>query len=174
MPDDDLALAAAPDFDVARFRQVLGHFATGITIITAVAAGPDGGEPVGFTCQSFSSLSLSPPLVLFCPGKDSSSWPRIRGAGHFAVNILAEDQEALCRTFATKGADKFRGTGWEPAPTTGAPILQDVLAWIDCTVEAEHDGGDHLIVVGRVHGLEIVQESKPLLFYRGGYGRFEA
>ena len=169
--DDDLAATAAPDFDVARFRQVLGHFASGITVITAVAG---GSEPVGFTCQSFSSLSLDPPLVLFCPGKESSSWPRIRDAGHFAVNILAEDQEALCRTFATKGADKFRGAGWKPAPTTGAPVLQGVLAWIDCTLEAEHDGGDHLIVVGRVHGLEIVREGRPLLFYRGGYGRFEA
>lgn len=171
MPDDDISRTAAPDFDGTRFRQVLGHFASGITVITAVAP---GGDPVGFTCQSFSSLSLDPPLVLFCPGKESSSWPKIREAGHFAVNILAESQEALCRTFATKGTDKFQGAGWTGAPVTGAPILQDVLAWIDCTVETEHDGGDHLIVVGRVHGLEIVNEGRPLLFYRGGYGRFEA
>lgn len=159
----------APGFDDARFRQVLGHFATGITVITAV----DGDGPVGFTCQAFSSLSLDPPLVMFSPAKASSSWPRIRGAGHFAVNILSEGQEDVCRRFATKGADKFAGHGWKPAPTTGAPILADVLAWIDCTIEGEHDGGDHLVVVGRVHGLEIVQEGKPLLFFRGGYGRFE-
>lgn len=160
---------ADPSFDAARFRQVLGHFATGITVVTAV----DGHGPVGFTCQSFSSLSLEPPLVVFAPANDSSSWPRIKAAGHFAVNILSEDQEDVCRRFATRGADKFAGCGWHSAPSTGAPILGGVLAWIDCTIEAEHEGGDHLLVVGRVHGLEIVHEGKPLLFFRGGYGRFE-
>lgn len=156
-------------FDDARYRQVLGHFATGITVITA----DDDGTQVGFTCQAFSSLSLDPPLVTFAPSKESSSWPRIRTAGHFVVNILSEDQEDVCRRFATPGADRFSGHGSKPAPTTGAPILDGVLAWIDCTIEAEHDGGDHMLVVGRVHGLEIVHEGKPLLFFRGGYGRFE-
>jgi 3-hydroxy-9,10-secoandrosta-1,3,5(10)-triene-9,17-dione monooxygenase reductase component len=158
-----------PAFDTPRFRQVLGHFATGITVVTA----SDDDGAVGFTCQSFSSLSLDPPLVVFAPSKQSSSWPRIKGAGHFAVNILSEDQEDVCRRFATPGIDKFAGQGWRAAPATGAPILDGVLAWIDCTIEAEHDGGDHLLVAGRVHGLEIVHEGKPLLFFRGGYGRFE-
>jgi 3-hydroxy-9,10-secoandrosta-1,3,5(10)-triene-9,17-dione monooxygenase reductase component len=166
---DDLADTAAPTIDSARFRQVLGHFCSGITIIT----GMDGDEPVGLTCQSFSSVSLDPPLILFCPGKASSSWPRIRDSGAFAVNILSAEQEDVCRLFATKGADKFRGVGWENG-ATGSPIIRDVLAWMDCRMDAEHDAGDHTIVVGRVVELHVADETDgPLLFYRGGYGRFE-
>jgi flavin reductase (DIM6/NTAB) family NADH-FMN oxidoreductase RutF len=167
---DDLAHAAAPSFDQARLRQVMGHFATGVTIITAI----DDGEPVGLTAQSFTSLSLDPALVLFAPGNSSSTWPRIRNAGVFCVNILGEAQEAVCRTFAISGADKFADAPWTPSDVTGAPVLDDVLAWIDCTLEAEHDGGDHTIVVGRIVDLAIEQEGKPLLFYRGGFGTFEA
>ncbi len=98
-------------FDSARFREVLGHFATGVTIVTAM----EGDEPVGFTCQAFSSLSLDPPLVALAPGKNSTSWPRIAATGSFCVNILAEDQEALSRDFAVSGGDKFTGVGWHPA-----------------------------------------------------------
>jgi 3-hydroxy-9,10-secoandrosta-1,3,5(10)-triene-9,17-dione monooxygenase reductase component len=159
----------ASTFDQARFRQVMGHFCTGVTIVTAM----DGDEPVGLTAQSFTSLSLDPPLVLFCPGVDSSTWPRIRNAGAFCFNILGETQEALCRTFAMKGADKFKGIGWTPSDVTGAPVLDDVIAWVDCTLEADHDGGDHRIVVGRVVDLSIEDEGPPLLFFRGGFGKFE-
>ena len=106
-PDDDVAESGAPTFDGAHFRAVLGHFTTGIAIIT----GMDGGDPVGLTCQSFTSLSLDPPLVGFSPGKSSTSWPRIRRSGAFCVNVLTEDQEEICRVFATTGADKFRGVG---------------------------------------------------------------
>src|SRR5688500_12934202 len=126
----------------------MGHFATGVTVITAID--PDGDEPVGFTCQAFVSLSLDPPLVLFSPQKQSSTWPRIRSAGAFCVNILGDDQEMLCRAFAASGTDKYRGVGWKPGPATGAPVLQDVLAWAEGRIVAEHDGGDHVIVVGRV------------------------
>ncbi len=155
--------------DAARFRQVLGHFATGVTVIAAV----DGGTPVGLAIGSFTSLSLDPPLVAFCPDKRSSSWPRIRAAGAFCVNVLAEDQELLCRAFASKGADKFAGVGWTPA-ASGSPRLAGALAWIDCTIEAVHDGGDHEICVGRVRELDVGAEAEgPLVFYRGGYGRFE-
>lgn len=165
---DDISLTGAPSFDGARFRQVLGHFCTGITVVTAMHE----GEPVGFTAQSFTSLSLDPPLVLVCPAKSSSSWPRISASGGFCANILADDQEAVCRAFATRGADKFRGIGWTPAPGTGSPLLAGALAWVDCRLEAEHDGGDHLIAVGRV--LDVgVGEGRPLLFYRGGFGGFE-
>jgi 3-hydroxy-9,10-secoandrosta-1,3,5(10)-triene-9,17-dione monooxygenase reductase component len=166
---DDLADTAAPTIDSARFRQVLGHFCSGIVIIT----GMDGDDAVGLTCQSFSSVSLEPPLILFCPATTSSSWPRIRNSGAFAVNILSSEQEDVCRLFATKGADKFRGVGWEAA-ATGSPIIRDVLAWMDCRIEVEHDAGDHTIVVGRVVELHVEDEPDgPLLFYRGGYGRFE-
>lgn len=167
---DDITQAAAPSFDQARFRQIMGHFCTGVTIVTAT----DGDEPVGLTAQSFTSLSLDPPLILFCPGLSSSTWPRIKAAGSFCVNILGEQQEAVCRAFAVSGADKFSDVSWTPSDVTGAPVLDDVLAWVDCTLEAEHDGGDHIIVVGRVVDLSLEQEGKPLLFYRGGFGTFDA
>lgn len=167
--EDDLEHEAA-SFDQARMRQIMGHFATGVTIITAV----DGDEAVGLTAQSFTSLSLDPPLILFCPGKTSSTWPRIEKAGSFCVNILGEAQEAICRTFAASGTDKFAGVTWTPSDTTGAPVLADVLAWVDCTLETQYDAGDHIIVVGRVVDLSMEQEGKPLLFYRGGFGTFEA
>ncbi len=154
--------------DSAAFRAVLGHFATGVTIVTAL----DGDEPVGMACNSFASVSLDPPLVMFCAAKSSTTWPRIQHAGHFAVNVLGEDGEAMCRVFATKGADRFSAVTHHRA-VTGAPVLADALAYIDCETEAEHDAGDHVIVVGRVVELGYATEGKPLLFYRGGYGRYE-
>jgi 3-hydroxy-9,10-secoandrosta-1,3,5(10)-triene-9,17-dione monooxygenase reductase component len=166
---DDLDAAAAGSFDEARFRQVLGHFCSGVTVIT----GTDGGAPVGLTVQSFTSLSLDPPLVIFCPARSSTSWERMRAAGVFCVNVLDEGQEAVCRAFASRGEDKFTGIGWSPAAGTGSPVLADVLAWVDCRVEHEHDGGDHSIVVGRVVDLGLGPDGRPLLFYRGGFGRFE-
>ena len=176
LPDDGLpevpGLADAPDvpaFDGAHFRQVLGHLPTGVTVITA-----DGAEgPVGLAIGSFTSVSLDPPLVAFCPDKRSSSWPKIREVGAFCVNVLGDDQELVCRTFASKGADKFQGIGWEPAGS-GSPKLAGVLAWIDCTIEAVHDAGDHEICVGRVTEMDVgAGTAGPLVFYRGGYGRFE-
>ena len=130
-----------------------------------------GGRPLGLAVNSFTSVSLHPALVAFCVATTSSTWPRLREEGAFCVNILAEDQEEVSRTFATPGLDRFLGLGWRPAPS-GAPVLAGVLAWIDCTIDAEHEAGDHLIVVGRVRELELVQEGRPLVFYRGGYGRF--
>ena len=154
--------------DEARFRQVLGRFATGVTVVTGLAA----GEPLGLAVNSFTSVSLEPPLVAFCVAERSRTWPGLRTAGTFCVNILTEDQEALSRAFAGRPPDRFLGVGWRPG-RSGAPILADVLAWIECTVEAEHDAGDHVIVVGRVHDLGVAHEGRPLVFYRGGYGRFE-
>lgn len=156
-----------PGFDAATFRTVLGHFCSGITVVTAV----DEGQPVGLTCQSFASVSLEPPLVLFVAAKGSLSWPHIRRAGHFCVNVLADDQEHLGRRFAIKGADKFAGVGWRPG-AVGAPLLDGCLAFIECGVEAVHEAGDHDIVVGRVLDLGVSGQGNPLLFYRGGYGRF--
>jgi 3-hydroxy-9,10-secoandrosta-1,3,5(10)-triene-9,17-dione monooxygenase reductase component len=168
---DPVEDVTANPFDSARYRQVLGHFPTGVTVITAV--GPDG-SPVGLAIGSFTSVSLDPPLVAFCPDRKSSTWPKIREAGVFCVNVLAEDQEQLCRVFATKSDDKFQGVGWRTGGS-GSPVLNDVLAWIDCDIEAVHDAGDHEIVVGRVRELEVEREGGvgPLVFYRGGYGRFE-
>jgi 3-hydroxy-9,10-secoandrosta-1,3,5(10)-triene-9,17-dione monooxygenase reductase component len=155
--------------DAASFRTVLGHFATGIAIITAT----DGGEPVGMACNSFTSVSLDPPLVAFCAAKSSTTWPRIQAAGHWAANFLTEDDEELCRLFAQKGADRFSQVEHHPG-VSGAPVLDNALAFVDCETVAEHDAGDHVIVVGRVLELGDSPHGKPLLFYRGGYGRFES
>ncbi len=157
---------AAP-FDAAKFRQVLGHFPTGVTVITA--AGENG--PVGLAVGSFASVSLDPPLVAFFPDRGSASWPRIEASGSFCVNVLAEDQEDVCRRFASKADDKFAGLGWKPAGS-GAPRLDGVLAWIDCDIESVTEAGDHFCVTGRVRALEVGHDGGPLLFFRGGYGRF--
>ena len=155
-------------FDQARFREVLGHFATGITIVTAT----DAGEPVGFSCQSFAALSLDPPMVILAPAKSSTSWPRIARAGSFCVNILGEHQEAVCRAFAVSGGDKFDGVDWTPG-VTGSPLIDGSLATVECTLGAIYEGGDHELVTGHVLDMEIGKGS-PLIFYRSGFGRFEA
>lgn len=149
----------------ARMRDVLGHFASGVVVVTA--AGPGG--PLGFTCQSFASLSLEPPLVSLAPARSSSTWPRIRDTGGFCVNVLAEDQDACSTAFARSGTDKFAGVRWTPGPS-GAPRLDGACAWIDCTLWNEYDGGDHTIVVGRVRGLGGDGTRRPLLYHRGRYG----
>jgi 3-hydroxy-9,10-secoandrosta-1,3,5(10)-triene-9,17-dione monooxygenase reductase component len=154
--------------DASALRTVLGHFATGVAIVTAV----DGEEPVGMACNSFTSVSLEPQLVLFCAAKSSTTWPRIQTARKWAANILDEEAEEVCRLFAQKGADRFARIGYTIG-RTGAPILESALAFVDCETVAEHDAGDHVIVVGRVLELGYAPERKPLLFYRGGYGRFD-
>jgi 3-hydroxy-9,10-secoandrosta-1,3,5(10)-triene-9,17-dione monooxygenase reductase component len=152
--------------DEAEFRRVLGQFATGVTLITAM----DGDEPAGVAANSFTSVSLDPPLVLFCVGRTSSTWPRIERARRFAVNILGEHQEELSRLFATKGADRFGAVEWHVG-VGGSPVLHDCIAYLDCEFWAEYDGGDHIIVVGRVLDLGITHEAGPLLFFQGRYGR---
>jgi 3-hydroxy-9,10-secoandrosta-1,3,5(10)-triene-9,17-dione monooxygenase reductase component len=152
-----------------RMRDVLGHFASGVTVVTGIEPGGESGAPAGFACQSFHALSLEPPLVCLCVGRSSTTWPRIRPSGRFAVNILGADQESLSRTFALTGADKFAGVSWSASPL-GSPLLEAALGWVDCTIEDIHDGGDHEIVVGRVAGLA-ARGSDPLLFFRGAYRR---
>ncbi|MFJ2771921.1 flavin reductase family protein [Streptomyces sp. NPDC087300] len=157
--------------DPGEFRRVLGNFATGVTVVTAPAAEGEPG-PAGFACQSFSSLSLDPPLVSFMVARTSTTWPRIARAGVFCVNVLGADQGELCRGFAVSGADKFAGVAYDAAPVSGSPRLTGVPAWIDCTIQAVHTGGDHLIVVGRVDALGAEDDAEPLLFHRGRFGRF--
>ena len=154
-------------FDDAKFRQVLGHFPTGVTVITAIHE----GVPVGLAVGSFASLSLEPPLVMFGAGKQSSTWPKIRDAGVFCINVLAEDQEDVCRVFASRAGDKFAEIGWKKSGN-GSPLIMGVLASIDCRVDQVIDEGDHELVIGAVTDLEVHHEGGPLLFYRGGYGRF--
>ena len=149
------------------FRTVLGHFATGVAVVTAVHQ----GRPVGMTVQSFCSLSLDPPLILLCPGRVSTSWPRIEAVGRLCINLLAEGQASLARQFARPDTDKFGGVRWRPAPETGSPVLEDALAWIDCTLEEVHPGGDHLVAICRVLDLEAVAGVRPLVFFQSGFQR---
>ncbi|MGH3713158.1 MAG: 3-hydroxy-9,10-secoandrosta-1,3,5(10)-triene-9,17-dione monooxygenase reductase subunit [Micromonosporaceae bacterium] len=151
--------------DAAVFRTTLGHFATGVTVITAEG-------PVGFACQAFAALSLDPPLVLFCPARGSRTWPLIEAAGRFCVNVLAHDQQPISTVFGTAGADKFASVPWRPAPS-GAPVLDGVLTWVDCDVAAVHEAGDHYVVTGRVTALGPHRPARPLLFYRGAYAATE-
>jgi 3-hydroxy-9,10-secoandrosta-1,3,5(10)-triene-9,17-dione monooxygenase reductase component len=148
----------------ARYRHVLGHFATGLTIVAAAA----GSGPVGFTCQSFSAVSLDPPLVLFCPGTTSSTWPRVRDVGAFSVNVLTAGQAELGRQFSRHMPDRFIDVGWRPGPVLGAPIIDDVLAWMECTVYAEYPAGDHHVVLGSVLSMEAAAR-EPLVFFRGAF-----
>jgi len=152
------------ELESERFRQVLGHFASGVTVITAMHE----GEPVGFACQAFAALSLDPPLVLFCPGKTSGTWPRIARIGNLGVNILAADQRDLARKFGVSSPDKFTGVSWSAA-ANGAPILAGVLTWLTCSVETVHEAGDHFVVIARVTGLGDCVAGDPLLFYRGRF-----
>ncbi|MFG2637019.1 flavin reductase family protein [Streptomyces sp. NPDC048362] len=152
------------------FRRVLGTFPTGVTVITAPSADASR-PPAGFACQSFSSLSLDPPLVCFMVGRTSTTWPRIARAGVFCVNVLGAGQGDLCRAFAVSGADKFAGVAYDPAPVSGSPRLAGAAAWIDCAVHAVHTGGDHLVVVGRVTALGAEEPVEPLLFHRGRFAR---
>ena len=151
--------------DPTVLRDVLGHFASGVTVVTAVAA--EG--PIGFTCQSFSSVSLDPPLVAFAPARTSRTWTRLRELGRFCVNVLAEGQDDVSQNFARSGPDKFAGVPWTPS-AHGAPVLADVVAWIDGELWAEYDGGDHTIAVARVLDLGGHPDRRPLLFHRGVYG----
>ncbi|MBP2478096.1 3-hydroxy-9,10-secoandrosta-1,3,5(10)-triene-9,17-dione monooxygenase reductase component [Crossiella equi] len=144
-----------------RFRGVLGHFCTGVAVVTAPG-------PVGFACQSFAALSLDPPLVLFCAGRESRSLPVVREHGVFAVNLLGEAQREVSAVFGRRGPDKFTQVQWTPL-ASGAPLLTGSLTWLDCAVRAVHDGGDHVIVVGEVLELGPDSPERPLLFYRGRY-----
>lgn len=154
----------ASTFDSARFRQVLGHFPTGVCVVASMV----DEEPVGLAIGSFFSVSLEPPLVGFCVGTSSSTWPRLRAAGSFCVSVLGDHQEAVSRAFGSKDPDKFSGIGWDRSPL-GAPRITDALAWIDCEIAEVHPAGDHDIVVGAVADLGLTHEGQPLVFFRGGY-----
>jgi 3-hydroxy-9,10-secoandrosta-1,3,5(10)-triene-9,17-dione monooxygenase reductase component len=148
------------------FRRVLGHLPTGVTVITT--NGPGG--PVGMSANSVTSVSLEPPLILFCPAKTSTTWPSIRQVGAFCVNIMARQHEELTRRFSYKGIDRFAGIAYEEGPC--GPVLSDAVGWIDCTIRDEHDAGDHTIVVASVSRIEASSDASPLVFFRGVYGTF--
>ncbi|EON23789.1 flavin reductase domain-containing protein [Nocardioides sp. CF8] len=147
------------------FRDVLGRYASGVTVVTTVS----DGVPVGMTCQSFTSVSLDPPLVAFLPTRQSRAFASIQRAGTFCVNFLASDQEQVSNQFASSGDDKFAGVSWTPSKDTGSPLLAGIVGHVDCTVHAVHEAGDHYLVIGKVVDLAAGDAEDPLLYYRGGY-----
>lgn len=163
-----LRLAGGRVDDSRHFRDVLGNVPTAVVAITALDA---DGRPTGMTVGSFASVSLDPPLVSFMPGKSSTTMPKIQASGRFCANILAAGQEEVCRQLARSGGEKFSNLRWELSEH-GTPHISGANAWIDCTITATHDAGDHDIVVGSVDSLSVVHTESPLIFLRGGYGRF--
>lgn len=163
-------MTQAQPIDPRTFRNVLGQFCTGVTVITTL----HDDVPIGFACQSFAALSLDPPLVLFCPTKQSRAWQAIEASGKFCVNMLHEKQQHVSAQFGSKAPDKFAGIDWTPSEL-GSPVIDGSLAHIDCNVHSVHDGGDHFVVFGAVHSLSEVPKRKPrpLLFYRGEYTGIE-
>jgi 3-hydroxy-9,10-secoandrosta-1,3,5(10)-triene-9,17-dione monooxygenase reductase component len=150
-----------------QLRHVMGHFVTGVTVITTMV----DSVPLGMTAQSFVSLSLDPPMVMFCPTRNSYTWEQIEAQGALCINVLSRAQEDLSRRFAAKSGERFEEVSWKPAPVTGSPLLEGVHAWIDCEIEDVHPGGDHLIVVCRVLALAATGDTgDPLVFYLGRYG----
>jgi 3-hydroxy-9,10-secoandrosta-1,3,5(10)-triene-9,17-dione monooxygenase reductase component len=154
--------AATSAIEPRVFRRVLGHFLTGVAVVSTM----DRNEPVGLTVGSFFSISLDPPLVGFCAANTSKTWPIIKRAGRFCVNVLAADQEAVCRKFAGTGTNQFDGLTWATSDG-GCPRLDNVIAWIDCDIEVIHEGGDHEICVGLVRALGDDRRWPPLPFFRG-------
>ena len=151
--------------DATVYKNVLGSFPSGVTVITTL---DDDGSVVGLTASAFSSLSMDPPLVLFCPMKTSGAWATIERSGHFAVNVLAEHQQNISSVFGSRRPDKFDAVSWRPS-AAGSPLLDGALSWFDCEITRVLDGGDHHIVIGRVLELSPPNAGRPLLFYRGRY-----
>lgn len=152
----------------SKFRQVLGQYPTGVCVIGAM----DGDKPVGMTVGTFTSVSMEPPLVAFLPQKTSTTWPLVQRSGRFCVNVLSWEQEHLCRQMARPSDQKFVGVDWTPSGL-GSPIIDGGVAWIDCEIVDVIDAGDHWIVLGAVNDLDVVsRDALPLVFFRGGYGRF--
>lgn len=154
--------------DPARFRRVLSHLPTGVSVVTADT--PAG--PTGMAANSVASVSLDPPMILFCPAKSSTTWPAVRASGRFCVNVLAGHHVELTRAFAAKDVDRFAGV--EHRPSMAGPVLAEAVAWIACAIDAEHDAGDHTIVVARVLALEASVDVEPLVFFQGRFGSFVA
>jgi flavin reductase (DIM6/NTAB) family NADH-FMN oxidoreductase RutF len=152
-------------FTPDEFRAAMGQFATGVTIVTAMGA---DGHKVGLTANSFNSVSLNPPLVLWSLSKQSASMPALRGATAWAVNVLAADQRLLAERFARKGVDRFEGVNWK-AGLSGAPIIQGAVATFECEPRSHHDEGDHIIFVGKVLHCSRRLGALPLVYHGGRF-----
>ena len=152
------------NYDSRAYRDTMGQFCTGVVIV----AGLNESRLVGFAAQSFVSLSLEPPLVAVCPAQTSTSWPLIRDAGKFSINVLAADQEIVSDAFAQAG--KAAQVGWV-TNAAEVPILDDAIAYVECRLAAEHPAGDHTVAIGEVLGFGTLRpDTEPLVYFRGGYG----
>ncbi len=155
---------ALTDFDPRALRDAFGAFATGVTVVSGV----DGtGTRVGLTANSFTSVSLDPPLLLVCPARTASALPALQASGRFAINVLALDQQAVAERFTRRGVDRFAEADW--SDWHGVPVLGGTCASFVCDLHAELDGGDHAILVGRVTSLRVAPDAEPLLYVRGRY-----
>lgn len=161
-------------FTARDFRTAMGQFATGVTVVTGLTP-TDGAtaQPLGFVAQSFVSVSLEPPLIAICPGRQSKSWPLIRDGGAFAVNVLAADQRGVCDGFARSGGDKFTGIDWS-AGLHGLPLLADAILQVECTLASEYEAGDHWVSLGAVERINLLRpDAAPLLFFRGDFPKLD-
>lgn len=158
--------------DPSKYRSVLGHFPTGVTVVTGIV----DGVPIGFTIGSFTSVSLDPPLVGFLPMTNSDRWAKIRSTGAFCVNVLGSTQDALCWQFSRSSIEQpFDGVSWTPSPISGSPIIEGAIAWMDCSIEQVVDAGDHHFVMGLITEYDHLHpdgDPQPLVFYRGTLGDF--
>ena len=145
------------------FRRVCGHYVTGVGVVTAMVE----NSPIGFSINSFTSVSLDQLLVSFYAAHTSSTWAQMKHSEFFAVNILSESQHELISVFSKKGIDRFAGLDWEHSPVTGSPLLSNTSGWIDCRISQVQDIGDHHLIVGEVLGLHAVSDIAPLAYYRG-------
>lgn len=161
------ALAAV---DAASFRYVMGHYPTGVVVVTAMV----DGAPVGMVLGTFSSVSLDPPLVSFMPTRTSNTWAVLDRATEYVINVLAHDQQEVCLAMARRDPDKFDKVAWSPSPVNGAPVLEGAVSVVVCTPDQKIDAGDHLIVLCAVQHVEVRRQANPLLFFQGGYGSFSA
>ncbi|WP_297452906.1 flavin reductase family protein [uncultured Corynebacterium sp.] len=164
--DDYVELGGPVELDEMSIRGAMSEFTTGVTII----ATEDDGERYGFACQSFSSLSLTPPMVLFTVMKTSRSWPHVKNSGRFSVNVLAEDQEDISAAFGRRNGEKFKMGTWTRSEL-GNPLLHGCSVWIDCTVVDVYEGGDHWIVTADIVSIGKREEINPLIYHRGSYAR---
>lgn len=158
----------ASKIDPLEFRRVMGQYPTGVSVITSA---DENGYPVaGMTAGTFTSVSLDPPLVAFLPAKTSKSWPLIEATGRFCINVLSDTQTALSKSFSSSGGDKFAGVSWHLSQN-GLPIIDDVIAWIECELHSVVDAGDHVIVLGQVTNMKHHTEGNPLVFHGGKFNR---
>jgi flavin reductase (DIM6/NTAB) family NADH-FMN oxidoreductase RutF len=163
LPESDLVVT--PTVDSAAFREVLGHFCSGVTVLSSVV----DGRPAGMTCQSFFSVSLDPSMVAFSVARTSTTFPQLVAAGAVCVNILASDQAGVSDAFAQSGTDKWAGVDWSRSKRTGHPKIKGALAWIECEISDIIETGDHLLVLASVLELSCRHDLCPLLFFRGRY-----